>query len=101
MQADQEIIRMPVWSGFRPQASGFWRLTGWSVVCSPCLYPIKIVANFDQLLSRRAQRDADTIAARTVTSVEGLATELRKHLERLASSPAVESDAARPGSNGR
>ena len=43
-------------------------------------------------------RDENRIAARTVTSVEGLAAELRKRLERPASSPVVEPDAARTGS---
>ena len=44
-------------------------------------------------------RDENRIAARTVTSVEGLAAELRKRLERPVSSPAVEPDAARTGGN--
>ena len=45
-------------------------------------------------------RDENRIAARTVTSVEGLAADLRKRLvERPASSPAAEPDAARIGGN--
>ena len=44
-------------------------------------------------------RDENRIAARVVSSGEGLAAELRKHLERSASAPTVDRVVTRTGSD--
>ena len=46
-------------------------------------------------------RDENRIAARTVSSAEGLAAELRKRLERPSTPTTVEPDAARTGTDRR